>query len=175
MNASVIIRRLSAHEAEAATQRLAEVLSACVHGGASVSFMLPFPPEESEAFWRSVAASVARDERDLFVAEAADRIVGTVQLIRALPPNQPHRAEIAKMLVHPDARRRGIGAALMGAAEQHARGVGRWLLMLDAVPDESGARLYLRLGWQIVGTVPEFALYPDGRTCATTFMYKKLV
>ena len=102
------------------------------------------------------------------------RIVGTVQLGLDTPPNQHHRADVKKMLVHRSARGRGIGAALMAAIEEEARRRGRWLLVLDTVPGESGHRLYLRAGWQQSGTVPDYALFPDGRFCDTAIMWKRL-
>ena len=166
------IRRLDAVDATQ-LQGLADVLIDCVEGGASVSFMLPMTREKSLAFWRKVADGVARGERVLFVAEDAQGIAGTVQVILDLPENQPHRAEIAKMLVHRRARRQGAGAALMRAAEDAARRAGRTLLVLDT-GDATAARLYERLGWRAAGTVPRYALMPDGDECATTFYYRDL-
>jgi GNAT superfamily N-acetyltransferase len=154
-------------------QALADVLIDCVEGGASVSFMLPMTREKSLAFWRKVADGVARGERLLFVAEDAQGIAGTVQLILDLPENQPHRGEIAKMLVHRRARRQGAGAALMRVAEDAARRAGRTLLVLDT-GDATAARLYERLGWQPVGAIPRYALTPGGGECSTTFYYRDL-
>ena len=153
---------------------LTEVLIDCVEGGASVSFMLPLTRERAEAFWRKVAQGVAAGERLLFVAEDDQGICGTVQLILDLPENQPHRADLAKMLVHRRARRRGLGAALMQAAEQGALAAGRTLLVLDTVSGEAGHRLYERLGWTRVGEIPRFALWPQGGPCPTTFFYRDL-
>lgn len=152
---------------------LSDVLKDCVEGGASVSFMLPFTQERAFAFWRQVADGVARGERALLVAEDAEGIVGTVQLVLAQPENQPHRADLSKMLVHRRARRQGIGALLMHAAEQAARAQGKTLLVLDTSSAEA-ERLYERSGWTRVGTVPGFALLPDGAPCATTFFYREL-
>jgi GNAT superfamily N-acetyltransferase len=153
---------------------LAEVLIDCVAGGASVSFMPPLLPERAATFWRRVCASAARGERVLLAAEdARGSIVGTVQLLLDLPENQPHRAELAKMLVHRRARHRGVGAALLAHAEEHARRLGRTLLTLDTA-SEDAARLYARYGWQRCGEIPGYALYPDGRPCATTIFYKSL-
>jgi GNAT superfamily N-acetyltransferase len=153
---------------------LSDVLIDCVEGGASVSFMLPMSHAKAEAFWRSVAASVARAERVVLVAEdAANAIVGTVQVILAQPENQPHRGELAKMLVHRRARRRGIGAALLAAAEQSAVGAGKTLLVLDTASDDA-ERLYARHGWQRCGEIPRYALWPDGTPCATTIFFKFL-
>jgi GNAT superfamily N-acetyltransferase len=152
---------------------LARVLIDCVLGGASVSFMPPLSLERAVDFWRGVCASAARGERVLLVAEADGEVLGTVQLLLAMPENQPHRAEIAKMLVHGSARRRGVGAALLAAAEDAARTAHRTLLTLDTA---SGAaeRLYTRGGWQRCGRIPGYALLPDGRPCDTTIFFKAL-
>jgi len=153
---------------------LAEVLVDCVEGGASVSFMWPLPHEHACNFWRKVAAGVAAGERALLVAEDAQGIVGTVQLVLAQPDNQPHRADLAKMLVHRRGRRRGLGEALMRGAEQLAHDCGKALLVLDTVTGGDAERLYARLGWQRVGVIPDFALWPQGGLCATTVFYKAL-
>lgn len=152
---------------------LADLLIDCVDGGASVSFMHPLTPDRAQAFWRNVAAGVAAGERDLLVAEDAEGIVGTVQVVLAQPENQPHRGEVSKMLVHRRARRRGIGELLMRAAEQQARERGKTLLVLDTSSPEA-ERLYARTGWTRVGSVPGFALLPRGEPCATTFFYLEL-
>lgn len=159
---------------EAQVDQLAEVLIDCVEGGASVSFMHPLERDRAVAFWRRVAAGVAAGERALVVAEDERGICGTVQLILDLPENQPHRADVAKMLVHRRARRRGLGEALMRAAEATALELGRTVLVLDAVTGGDAARLYERLGWVRVGDVPGFALMPDGQPCGTTFYYRRL-
>jgi GNAT superfamily N-acetyltransferase len=153
---------------------LSDVLIDCVEGGASVSFMLPMSRAKAGAFWRSTSASVACGERLVLAAEdAAGSIVGTVQVIFNLPENQPHRGDLAKMLVHRRARRRGIGAALLAAAEQHARSAGKTLLVLDTASDDA-ERLYARQGWQRCGQIPDYALMPDGTPCATTIFFKFL-
>jgi GNAT superfamily N-acetyltransferase len=157
-----------------ALDELADVLTDCVDGGASVNFMSSFSREEARRFFDKVAAGVASGDIVLLAALLDGRIVGTVQLGLDTPPNQPHRADVKKMLVHRSARGRGIGAALMAAIEQEARRRGRWLLVLDTVPGESGHRLYLRAGWQQSGTVPDYALFPDGRLCDTAIMWKRL-
>jgi GNAT superfamily N-acetyltransferase len=154
--------------------QLADVLVDCVTGGASVGFMLPLTRERAVAFWQRVARGVAAGERALLVAEDAEGICGTVQLVLDLPENQPHRADLVKMLVHRRARRRGLGESLMRAAEATARECGKTLLVLDAVTDGDAARLYQRLGWVRVGDVPGFALFPDGRVCGTTYFYRNL-
>jgi GNAT superfamily N-acetyltransferase len=153
---------------------LASVLIDCVEGGASVSFMHPLTRERAVAFWRRVAQGVAGGERALLVAEDAHGLCGTVQLVLDQPENQPHRADLAKMLVHRRARRQGLGAALMRAAEDTARECGKTLLVLDAVTDGDAARLYARLGWQRVGDIPGYALLPKGGLCSTTVFYRNV-
>jgi len=155
-------------------QGLSDVLIDCVEGGASVSFMLPMTRAKAEAFWRRTAASAARGGRVVLAAEdAAGEIVGTAQIILEQPENQPHRGDLAKMLVHRRARRRGVGATLLVAAERSALDAGKTLLVLDTASDDA-ERLYGRNGWQPCGQVPGYALLPDGRPCATTFFYKFL-
>jgi GNAT superfamily N-acetyltransferase len=145
-----------------------------VEGGASVSFMLPLTRARAEAFWRRVADGVHAGQRALVVAEDDQGICGTVQLLLDLPENQPHRADVAKMLVHRRARRQGVGAALMHAAEATALDCGRTVLVLDTVTGGDAERLYARLGWQRVGEVPKYALMPRGGFCSTTFFYRDL-
>jgi GNAT superfamily N-acetyltransferase len=167
------LRRLhTVSDAEIAA--LSDVLIDCVEGGSSVSFMHPLTRDRADAFWRTVADDVATGARALLVAEDDHGVCGTVQLVLAMPENQPHRAELVKMLVHRRARRRGLGAALMQAAEAMALDCGRDLLVLDAVTGDAGARLYTRLGWTRVGDIPRFALMPDGAYCSTTFFYREL-
>ena len=167
------VRRLNT-VSEADVQQLARVLIDCVEGGASVGFMHPLEPERATAFWRRVADDVAAGQRALIVAEDSGGICGTVQLLLAQPDNQPHRADLAKMLVHRRARRRGLGAALVRAAETTARGCGKTVLVLDAVTGGEAARLYERLGWRRVGDIPRYALMPDGTFCSTTVFYRNL-
>lgn len=155
-------------------ESLASLLIDCVEGGASVSFMLPLTPERAAAFWRRVARDVAAGARALLVAEDPLGVCGTVQLVLDLPENQPHRADLAKMLVHRRARRQGLGAALMRAAEDMARECGRTLLVLDAVTGGDAERLYERLGWQRVGVIPDYALMPGGEPCDTTVFFRRL-
>lgn len=173
MISPVAITRLDAVD-EHRLRGLAEVLVDCVEGGASVSFMLPITRERALAFWRGVAEGVARGERALLVTEDDQGVCGTVQLALNLPENQPHRADLCKMLVHRRARRRGLGAALMRAAEAEARRLGRTLLVLDAVTGGDAERLYTRLGWVKVGVIPNYALMPDGGPCATTYFFRDL-
>jgi GNAT superfamily N-acetyltransferase len=175
MTSSVRVRRLTPPHAAAERVQLAQLLIACVEGGASVSFMLPLTMERAEAFWQRVFDGSTRGERLLLVAEdAAGAIVGTVQVVLDLPENQPHRGDIAKLLVHPDARRQGIAAALMQAAEEAALAAGRTLLVLDTVTGGDAERLYPRLGWQRCGVIPNYALWPTGGFCDTTVFYKAL-
>ncbi|HZU36397.1 MAG TPA: GNAT family N-acetyltransferase [Gemmataceae bacterium] len=167
------IRRLHALE-QFHLDGLADVLIDCVEGGASVSFMLPMSRDRAVAFWRRVGQSVTAGERALLVAEDARGLCGTVQLVLAQPENQPHRADVAKMLVHRRARRQGLGAALMQAAETTAREFGKTLLVLDTITGGDAARLYERLGWTRVGDIPGYALLPEGGLCSTTMYYRNL-
>ena len=168
------IRTLSNVEPQAALPALTEILTACVAGGASVGFMAPLTHDRATAFWMRIASDVAAGERILLVAEDAAGIVGTVQLVLAQPENQPHRGDVAKMLVHPRGREQGIGAGLINAVCDAARAAGKTLLVLDTVTDSAAARLYTRTGWQRVGEIPDFALWPAGGLCATTFFYKRV-
>lgn len=171
---SVTIEQLDGDAARAAVPALAEILRDSVANGASVGFMDWNTSADFEDFWAGITAEVAAGRIHLFVARDGRGIVGTAQLHLIGKPNQPHRAEIAKVLVHSQARRRGIGEALMRAAEAAALAHGRDLLVLDT--DEAGAarRLYNRLGWTELGTIPRYALMPDGRDCGSTFFYKQL-
>jgi GNAT superfamily N-acetyltransferase len=173
MTNDVTVRLLGADEARARMGQLADVLLDCVEGGASVSFMLPMAREKALGFWQNVADGIARGERTLIVAEDDHGIVGTVQLITDMPENQPHRADVAKLLVHRRARGAGIGRRLMEAVEAAARGQGRRVLVLDTA-SATAERLYERLGWQRAGVVPDYAYMPDGALCATTFFYKRV-
>jgi GNAT superfamily N-acetyltransferase len=167
------IRRLSASEAREYVDDLARVLVDCVEGGASVSFMAPFGQSEGEAFYRKVAAGVEAGERILLAAFADETLVGTVQILTAMPPNQPHRAEIAKLLVLQSARGKGIARSLMQEAERQAVFEGKTLLVLDTVTGGPAERLYESLHWVKVGVIPNFAMFPDGRWTATTIFWRK--
>ncbi len=169
------IRALTEAEAVEHQAALCDILMDCVAGGASVSFMDPLPPAKAAGFWAGVAASVGRGERVLLVAEdpRGDGLLGTVQVVLDQPENQPHRGDVSKMLVHRRARRQGVGAALMQAAEDAARAAGKTLLVLDTASDDA-ERLYERAGWHRVGVIPGYALLPDGRPCDTTYFYKVL-
>lgn len=168
------ISTLDAQQARRVVPDLASVLIDCVEGGASVSFQHPLSRENAEQFWRSVADSVAAGTTRLLIAVHEGRIVGTVQVELVMRENQPHRAEIAKMLVHRSARRSGLGARLMLAAEAEAKRAGRTLLVLDTMTGSGAEQMYARLGWIRVGTIPGFALMPFGGMCDTTFFYKQL-
>jgi GNAT superfamily N-acetyltransferase len=166
------IRRLASVN-DTQLQGLAELLIDCVDGGASVSFMQPLGMDKALAFWRGVADGAAQGGRALLVAEDQTGIVGTVQLVLAQPDNQPHRADVSKMLVLRRARKRGLGAALMDAAEHLARDCGKTLLVLDTASLDA-ERLYARMGWQRLGVIPGYALLPEGGLCDTTFFYRDL-
>jgi GNAT superfamily N-acetyltransferase len=168
------IRRLDGAELREQLGALAAVLVDCVEGGASVGYMAPFSHEQARAAFEGFAAEVEQGRRLLLAAFADGELVGTVQVVLATPPNQPHRGEIARMLVRRSARRRGIAQRLMAQAEQEARAEGKTLLVLDAVTGGDAARLYGRLGWTTVGVIPNYALYPDGRPCDTTVFWKAL-
>jgi GNAT superfamily N-acetyltransferase len=165
------VRKLSDHDIGG----LCKVLIDCVEGGASVSFMHPMTIAKANVFWCAVAASADRGERVVLIAEdPSGRIVGTVQIVFAQQENQPHRADLAKMLVHRRHRRSGIGAALLAAAEQQALQCGKTLLVLDTVTGADAERLYTRHGWQRCGVIPDYALWPDGKPCATTVFFKSV-
>lgn len=176
MNEPITLRILSPQEAMEQIGALSAVLIDCVEGGASVSFMAPLTRERADAFWKGVAEGVGAGDRILLVAEdrPGGQIVGTVQILLRQPENQPHRADIAKMLVHRRARNRGIGAALMRAAEDAARTAGKSVLVLDTVTGSDAERLYTRLGWLKTGVIPNYALWPTGGFCDTTVFYKQI-
>ena len=174
MTEKIEVRRLASDEVHAQLDGLAGVLVDCVAGGASVSYLAPFSHEQARAAFEAVAVEVEQGRRLLLAAFADGDVVGTVQVILALPPNQPHRAEIAKLLVHRSARRRGIAQLLMECAEAEARAEGKTLLVLDTVTGDAAERVYERLGWTKVGVIPGYALYPDRRPCDTTIFWKSL-
>lgn len=174
MPQSFAIRQLTPREAEVAVPDLARILVDCVEGGASVGFMLPLTLERAAGFWTGVAVGVATGQRLLLMAEGdGGEPLGTVQVVLAQPENQPHRGDISKMLVRRAARGRGVGQALMRAAEAAALAHGKTLLVLDTASD-AAERLYTREGWVRVGVVPDFALLPEGPPCATVFYCKRL-
>jgi len=166
------VRRLDSLT-DADIEGLAAVLADCVEGGASVGFMQPYSLDRAAAWWRGLAADVAAGRRALLVAEDEQGVVGTVHLVLTQPDNQPHRADLCKMLVMRRARKQGVGAALMDAAEKEARAAGKTLLVLDTASAEA-ERLYARMGWTRLGVIPGYALLPEGGLCATTYFYREL-
>jgi GNAT superfamily N-acetyltransferase len=168
------IRTVTPSEMTNTIPALADILIDCVEGGASVSFQLPLARDRSEAFWRGIGDAVEAGKTRLLIAEHEGRIVGTVQVQFASFENQPHRGEIAKMLVHRSARRLGVGAALMLAAEDEAKRCGKTLLVLDTQSGSAGEKLYVKMGWTKVGTIPGYALTPFDGMCDTTIYYKQL-
>ncbi len=169
---SMAIRRVTALDG-ATCRGLAELLVDAVEGGASVSFMAPLTLERARAFWQRIGDGVARGERALLVAEDQAGISGTVHLVLDQPENQPHRADLSKLLVHRRVRRQGVGEALMRAAEPLARGCGKSLLVLDTASAEA-MRLYERLGWVRCGEIPGYALLPQGGLCATVLYWRRV-
>jgi len=170
----IVVRSLVSDELDEQLDALAGVLFDCVDGGASVSYLAPFSHDDARLAIAGFAAEVRRGNRLLLAAFADGELVGTVQVILALPPNQPHRGEIAKLLVHRGARRRGVAQLLMAHAEAEALAAGKSLLVLDTVTGDPAERLYAQLGWNRVGVIPGYALYPDGRPCDTTVFWKTL-
>lgn len=169
---NVEIRRLGAADVRAHLDALATVLADCVAGGASVSFMAPFSHDQARQAFEGWTAEVEEGTRILLAAFDRGELVGSVQVVHAWPPNQPHRADVAKLLVRRSARRRGVARRLMERAEVEARADGKTLLVLDTVTGDPAERLYERTGWTKVGVIPRFALYPDGRPCDTTVFWK---
>jgi ribosomal protein S18 acetylase RimI-like enzyme len=171
---AVVVRALDADTLEAVRPRLCEILADCVGHGASVGFLAPLARDEADAYWQRVSRALADRRCVLLVAELADgSVAGTVQLDVDTLPNQPHRATVGKLLVHSEARRRGVGEALMDAVEETALAAGRWLLTLDTATAEA-ARLYERRGWRAAGAIPYYALDPDGTLTDTVFYWKRL-
>jgi GNAT superfamily N-acetyltransferase len=168
------VRRLSAAEAREQLDALARVLADCVAGGASVGYLAPFSQAEARAVYEDYVRDAERGRRIILGAFLDGELVGTAQLVLAVPPNQPHRADVARVLVHRSARRRGIAQRLMEHLEREARAEGKSLLVLDAVTGGDAARLYERTGWNTVGVIPGYALYPDGRLCDTTVFWKAI-
>lgn len=175
MTTSSSVHPLSADDIRNRIEQLCDVLENCVQGGASVSFMLPFGREKSRAFWQGVAESVDRQERIVLVDENAEgQISGTVQLVVGQPENQPHRADVAKLLVHERARRQGVAGKLMAVLETIARNHGKTVLVLDTSSGSGAETFYTQCGWQKVGEIPRYALMPDGAMTATSVFYKFL-
>ncbi|WP_195321669.1 MULTISPECIES: GNAT family N-acetyltransferase [Klebsiella] len=175
MTTSFTLRTLSHDDILKHLSELTDILVSCVNGGASVSFMLPFAPETATAFWLRMAQSVAAGERVvLAAADAEQRLVGTVQLITDQPENQTHRADVAKLLVHQNARRQGLANALMARLEAIAREQGKSVLVLDTATGSGAEKFYVQCGWEKAGEIPRYALMPDGELTATSLFYKFL-
>ena len=153
---------------------LSEMLIEAVAHGGSVSFMHPLPPEVANAFWEKSLAAAARGERIILGAFDDDRLIGTVTLVLDLAPNQPHRAEIVKMMTRVSHRGRGVAKALLHAAERVAIEHGRWLLVLDTASDAGAAGLYERVGFILSGVIPDYAYKPHGGMTGTMFYWKRL-
>jgi GNAT superfamily N-acetyltransferase len=168
------IRRLTAVDRRQYVGALAEVLLDCVQGGASVSFMASLSKAEAESFFEKVFDGVQQGDRILLAAFTDSDLVGTVQIVTATPPNQPHRADVAKLLVLRSARGQGVASRLMKQAEEASRLAGKTLLVLDTVTGDLAEKLYMSLGWTPVGVIPRYAMYPDGRWCDTTIFWKQL-
>jgi ribosomal protein S18 acetylase RimI-like enzyme len=166
------VRRLDPAAAREQLDALAGVLADCVAGGASVGYMEPFSHADARDVYEDYVRDAEQGRRIILGAFLDGNLVGTAQLVLAVPPNQPHRAEVARVLVHRSARRRGFAQRLMEQLEHEARAEGKTLLVLDAVTGGDAARLYERLGWNTVGVIPDYALYPDGRFCDTTVFWK---
>jgi GNAT superfamily N-acetyltransferase len=168
------IRLLDAAEARAAIPELCEVLTDCVNGGASVGFMQPYTNADAEPYWQDVVDAVASGTTLLLVAELDGRSVGSVQVGAAQMPNQPHRGDLKKLLVHRSARGKGLARLLMDAAEREAAARGKTILVLDTATGSDAEAIYPRLGWERVGVIPDYALWPEGGLCATTLFYKRV-
>ncbi|MDO2453222.1 GNAT family N-acetyltransferase [Enterobacter asburiae] len=175
MNTSLQIKNLTRDDILTHLDALAAILENCVSGGASVSFMLPFSLDKARSFWRGIAESVGRNERLVLASiDPQDGVIGTVQLIVDQPENQPHRADVAKLLVHEKARRKGAAMALMEALEAEARARDISVLVLDTSTGSGAETFYQHAGWQKVGEIPRYALMPDGAMTATSVFYKFL-
>jgi ribosomal protein S18 acetylase RimI-like enzyme len=174
MSGVVQVSVVEADSVEQVRPQLCEILIDCVRHGASIGFLDPLDPADADAYWRRIERAVADGRCVLLVAATADgTVVGTVQLDVDTLPNQPHRATVSKLLVHSEARRRGVGEALMEDLERAAAAAGRWLLTLDTATD-AAARLYRRMGWSLSGDIPNYALNPDGTLTDTSFYWKQL-
>jgi GNAT superfamily N-acetyltransferase len=168
------IRILTGEEARAAIPALSEVLVDCVSGGASVGFMNPYGMDDAARYWKDVADAVAAGTTLLFVADVDGRTVGTVQIGFAQMPNQPHRGDLKKLLVHRAARGKGLSRLLTDAAERAAAARGKTLLVLDTATGSPAEAIYPKLGWVRTGIIPDYALWPDGGFCDTTIFYKRI-
>lgn len=168
------IRINTADETRSVIGELCDILSDCVNGGASVGFMLPFQPKDAASYWGQVADAVENGSVILATAELEGKLVGTVQVGLATKLNQPHRGDVMKLLVHRSARGKGLARRLMDAVEAEAARRGRTLLVLDTATGSEAEKIYSRFGWQPVGIIPDYAMWPQGGFCATTLFYKRL-
>ena len=171
MNAPEIRKLTNALET---VEQLVDILISTVAAGGSVGFMHPVSLVEARAFWERVLQDATEGNRVIFGAWDGSRLLGTVTLITGMPPNQPHRAEIAKMMTHPDARKQGIASRLIRAAEAEAVAHGKTLLVLDTATDEGAGPFYEKLGYTLTGEIPDFALKPHGGLTGTLFYWKRL-
>ncbi|WP_170336284.1 GNAT family N-acetyltransferase [Ruegeria arenilitoris] len=171
-----MISRLNVNDFDDALDDLTDILHACVQDGASIGFIHPFTPDQARAYWQNrVRPDLKTGALDLFISSDNRRILGTVQLIPAAMPNQPHRADVAKLLVHPKARRKGLGRALMGALQGRAAQLGRTLLVLDTRSTDPSRTLYQSMGFKIAGEIPNYCRNPfENRLEPTTYMFKDL-
>lgn len=170
----MLARALTTDEFRASIPRLGHILADAVNGGAGVSFMLPFTDEDGAAYWANQTGGVESGYKIIFAAFDAEEIVGTVTLDKAWPPNQPHRGDIAKMLVLSSHRRRGVGKLLLDALEARAREMGITLLTFDTTTNSPAESFYRNLGFTCIGSIPDYALSPTGQMDATSIFYKKL-
>ncbi|MCB9959123.1 MAG: GNAT family N-acetyltransferase [Rhodospirillaceae bacterium] len=172
----LVVSEVTADAVEERLEDFAALMHACVLGGASINFVLPFSRADSAAFWRAkVLPSMRSGLRRVWAAEVAGQVAGSVQLSLDTPPNQPHRADVAKLLVRPDFRRRGIARALMAALESAALALGRRLITLDTATGHSAEPLYLSLGYQVLGIIPDYCRDTiEDRMIAATFLHKVL-
>ena len=170
----MVYETLTADAFDAAIPELGEVLADAVDSGASVNFLKPFPVSEARAWWAARAGEVASGTFRPVVARIDGAIVGCAVLVPSQKPNSPHRAEVVKVLVRRETRRRGIGAGLMAEIESLAGSDGRWLLILDTTTGSAADGLYRRLGWVPFGEVPNHAMTADGALSDTTYFFKDL-
>lgn len=173
IDAAAVVELSPAELSDRRTQ-LVELLADAIDGGASMNYVLPFRREDLDAYWQGVAVDVENRARTLLAIIDEDRVTGSVQLVPCRKPNQPHRADVEKLLVLSTYRQRGAGTALMSAVEHRARESGRWLLTLDTRTDSTADALYPKWGWHAAGNIPDYALDPDGKPAACTFYWKRL-
>ncbi len=168
------IRSLDAAETLAHMDGLCAIMVDCVTGGASIGYMEPFVTGDAVTFWSAVAETIGRGDVQHLAAFDDDRLVGTVQVVTGMPPNQPHRGDLKKLMVASHARKKGVARQLMAQAEATARKAGKTLLVLDTATGSDAESMYPKIGWEKAGIIPGYALFPDGRLCDTTVFYKRL-